>query len=226
MPVDCIRATPSLETMLESAPPGRRTPPRSVGRFSGVIVEQSKRDLGPHRKCIALRASIAGVDRTYLPSDITVQVVEHEPDVAINVPVQACRIGRLLPAGDTICGGELVVEIDRADTPGELPCAPAAPGQREWVQRRNAVVSGGGRIIGVVSPVSTQLAWAYPPLNFTLDNPGRLPRSTLYQKKQRTVSRRRFGAVDLSADTPASAPVETSVVGSIRSSGRSLSVSV
>ena len=89
--------------------------------------ELSKRDLGPHRKRVELRAGIAGVDRTYLPGDVTVQVVEHEADVGIDVPVQARRIDRLPPPGDTVCGGELIVEINRADTAGDLPRTPPPP---------------------------------------------------------------------------------------------------
>src|SRR6266436_385404 len=53
------------------------------------------------------------------------------------------------PPGDTVCGGELIVEIDRADTAGDLPRTPAASRQREWIERHNAAVSGGGGIIGV-----------------------------------------------------------------------------
>ncbi len=77
------------------------------------------------------------------------QVVEHEPDVAINIPVQAGRIDRLPSADHTVSGGELVVEIDRADTAGDFPCTPATSGQRERIERHDTVVGGEGGIISV-----------------------------------------------------------------------------
>lgn len=68
----------------------------------------SKRDLGPHRKRIELRAGIARVDRTHLTGDVAVQIVEHEAYVAIDVLVQGTP-----PPSDAVGSGELVVEIDR-----------------------------------------------------------------------------------------------------------------
>ena len=87
--------------------------------FLLLLLELSKRDLGPHRKRIELRAGIARVDRTYLPGDVAVQIVEHEPDVAIDVPVQGRRIDPLSPPGHTVGVSKLIVEIDRAE-PAEL----------------------------------------------------------------------------------------------------------
>ena len=99
--------------------------------------------------------------RAHLLGNVAVQVVEHESDVAIDVPVQARGVDRLLPAGHAIGGGELIVEIDRADASGNLPCAPATAGQRERIVRHDAEV---GRrwpdCTCGLSPVRTKLASA------------------------------------------------------------------
>ena len=49
------------------------------------------------------------------------QIVEHEADVATDIPVQPRRIDGLTSAGDAGCGRELIVEVDRRDPAGELP---------------------------------------------------------------------------------------------------------
>src|SRR5260370_27321611 len=45
-------------------------------------------NLGSHRKRIELGASITEVGGAHLPADVAVEIVEHEPDVAIDIPVQ------------------------------------------------------------------------------------------------------------------------------------------
>ena len=56
--------------------------------FVVVIVRAIKCDLGPYRNGVELRAGVASADRTYLSGDVTMQVVEQETGIAINVPVQ------------------------------------------------------------------------------------------------------------------------------------------
>src|SRR6478752_2992841 len=106
-----------------------------------------ERHLGPHRKCIELRARIAEVGRADLLCDVAVQVVEQESDVSIDIPVQACGVDRLTATGDTGRGGKLIVEVYRADTAGNLPSAPAAARQRERMLRYHAQIGCCGRIV-------------------------------------------------------------------------------
>src|SRR6266481_5368821 len=49
--------------------------------------DRLERHLGPHRKCIELRARIAEIGRAHLLGNVAVQVVEQESDVAVGVPV-------------------------------------------------------------------------------------------------------------------------------------------
>src|SRR5258705_9704313 len=87
-----------------------------------------ERNLSSHRERIELRTGIAGVGGADLLGDVAVQIVEHA-DVAIDVPVQRRRVDGLSSSGDAVGGGELIVEIDCADTTGNFPRAPAATGQ-------------------------------------------------------------------------------------------------
>src|SRR5437868_14911239 len=61
--------------------------------------DRLERDLGAHRQRVESGADIAGVGGADLFDDIAVDVVEHEANVAIDVPVQARRVDRLLAAG-------------------------------------------------------------------------------------------------------------------------------
>ena len=54
------------------------------------------------------------------------QIVEHEADVATDIPVQPRRIDGLTSAGDAGCGRELIVEVDRRDRPA-ISQAPKPP---------------------------------------------------------------------------------------------------
>jgi len=85
--------------------------------------------LGSHRKRIELRARIAEVGGADLLADVAVEIVEHEADVAIDIPVQRQRIDCLSPASDAVHQPEPIVEIDGAEPAGNLPCAPATTGQ-------------------------------------------------------------------------------------------------
>src|SRR6266852_2654803 len=88
-----------------------------------------ERNLSSHRERIELRTGITGVGGADLLGDVAVQIVEHEAHVAVDVPVKRRRIDGLSSTGDAVGGGELIVEIDRADTTGHFPRAPAATGQ-------------------------------------------------------------------------------------------------
>src|ERR1043166_8321740 len=99
-------------------------------------------DLGAHRQRVESGADVAGVGGADLFDDIAVDVVEHEADVAIDVPVEARRIDGLPAARHPGCGCELVVEIDLRDASRDLPCAPATAGQRERIDRHDAVIGG------------------------------------------------------------------------------------
>ena len=85
-------------------------------------------DLGPHCERIELRARVAEVGGANLLGNVAVKEVEHQPNVAIGVPVQRQRLDPLPSARDAVCRSELIVEIDGAESAGNLPCAPAATG--------------------------------------------------------------------------------------------------
>src|ERR1700730_5564471 len=99
-----------------------------------------ERDLGAHRNRIELCAGIAEIGRAHLLGDVAMEIVEHEPDVVIDVPVQRQRIDCLSPASDAVCKGQPIVEIHGAVAAGNFPCAPAATAQGERIGRRHAAV--------------------------------------------------------------------------------------
>jgi hypothetical protein len=71
---------------------------RSIFKFDlrATFPDQTlERNLSPHRKRIEICASIPGGDGAYLLGDGAMQIVEHEADVAADVPVQRRRIDRL-----------------------------------------------------------------------------------------------------------------------------------
>src|SRR6266850_6042539 len=106
---------------------------RNWGGRTDLHANSLERHLSPHRERIELRTGIAGVGGADLLGDVAVQIVEHEADVAVDVPVKRCRIDGLSSTGDAVGGGELIVEIDSADTTGNFPRAPAATGQGERI---------------------------------------------------------------------------------------------
>ena len=69
----------------------------------------------------------------HLPSNVAMQIVEHEADVAVDVPVQRDGVDELPAARDAIGKTELIVEVHHADAAGDFPRAPAAAVKREGV---------------------------------------------------------------------------------------------
>src|SRR5258708_3276893 len=83
-----------------------------------------ERHLSPHGERIELRARVAEIGGADLLGNVAVKVVEHQPDVAVGVPVQRQRIDRLSPASDAVRSGELIVKIDSPEPASNLPCSP------------------------------------------------------------------------------------------------------
>jgi hypothetical protein len=83
-----------------------------------------------------------------------VQVVQHETGVAVDVPVERCRVDGLQAACDAGGGPELVVEINRGEASRDFPRAPAAALERERVRRLDAAIGRIRRIILRLSPVN------------------------------------------------------------------------
>jgi hypothetical protein len=79
-----------------------------------------------HRNRVELRADIGRIGRTELLCDVAIEVVQHEADIAVGVPVQRRGVDRLSSAGDAVCAGKLIVQIDGREADGDLPSAPAA----------------------------------------------------------------------------------------------------
>ena len=112
-----------------SRPGGRVASYSTRTAATDLHANSPERRLIPHRERVELRTGIAKIGGTHLFGDIAMKVVEHESHVAIDVPVQRRRIDGLSSTGDAVGQGELIVEIDSADTTGNFPCAPAAAGQ-------------------------------------------------------------------------------------------------
>src|SRR5213594_119575 len=74
----------------------------SRGRSRSAWQARLERHLGPHCECIELRTRIAEIGRAHLPGNVAAKIVEHEADVAVDVPVQRQRIDGLSPAGDAV----------------------------------------------------------------------------------------------------------------------------
>ena len=102
---------------------------RNWGEERDLHANSIERHLSPHRERIEFRTDNAGVGGADLLGDVAVQIIEHEADVAVDVPVQRRRIDGLSSTGDAVGSGELIVEIDSADATGNFPRAPSATGQ-------------------------------------------------------------------------------------------------
>src|ERR1700751_4988069 len=98
----------------------------------------SEGNLRTHRQCVELGAGIPDVGRADLLGNVAVQVIKHETNVAVDVPVQTRAVDCLLSTGHAICGPELIVQIHSADTAGNLPRPPTAAPQRERICRGDA----------------------------------------------------------------------------------------
>src|SRR5690348_9256955 len=87
------------------------------------------------------RTAIAGFGAV----DDAVQIIEHETQIVVRIPVEAEGIDRLLAAGkarpDQRARGEVVVEIDDAVAGRELEGSPTAGLQREGASRRNSAIA-------------------------------------------------------------------------------------
>ena len=71
--------------------------------------------MGAHSERVELRAGIADIGCTHLLGYVAVKVIEHEPNVAVDVPVQTRRVDGLFSARHAIRGCQLIVEIDHTD---------------------------------------------------------------------------------------------------------------
>src|SRR5690606_34050266 len=71
---------------------------------------------------------------------LAMNVVEHEPHVAIHIPVQTNR-DVLLPPAEYDSGR--IVEVDHAVARGDFPCAPGAGLPVKRAAWRDAAVGGG-----------------------------------------------------------------------------------
>ena len=63
----------------------------------------SEGNLRTHRECVELGAGIPGVGRADLLGNVAVQVIKHETNVAVDVPVQTRGVDCLPPTRDAIC---------------------------------------------------------------------------------------------------------------------------
>ncbi len=108
---------------------------RRAGKTSGHVRSHGcprirwtlERHLGAHRQRVELRTGVGEVGGAQLLGDVAVQIVEHQADVAADVPVQRQRIDRLPAAGDAGRRADPVVEIDRAVPARDLPGAQPPP---------------------------------------------------------------------------------------------------
>jgi len=114
-----MRAPPS-DTNLQKLKPGASRRALIAQKRLG-----SERDLGPHGKRVEARPCVDGAGGAGLPGDVAMQVVEHEAHVAVDVPVQRRGVDVLPSAGDAGRGCDLIVQVDRAETPRDFPGAPA-----------------------------------------------------------------------------------------------------
>src|SRR5215831_386439 len=132
----------------------------------------SEGDLGPQGDGIELRADItltalesgvggtlhgtshtrAAIDqrqRTRWLVDDAVHVIEHEPDVAVGIPVEPRGVDGLFATGGTVHEAQAIVEIDHAVAPRDFKGAPVAALPREWAGRYRAGIGGSRRVVAV-----------------------------------------------------------------------------
>src|SRR5262249_7128715 len=79
--------------------------------------------------------------------DLAVEVIEHEPDVPIDVPVEAGSDDLLATARDAVREPEPVVEIHSAVACSDFPGAPGAVLPRPRIVRNDPVVGRGGAVV-------------------------------------------------------------------------------
>ena len=92
--------------------------------------------------------------------------VEDEAQRVVGIEVEARRRDVLPAAEDAIGDGlrrRVVIEIDGAVAGRDFPCAPGAARRIEVFRRAYAREGAIGRVVGMTSPVSTQLPSTYQP---------------------------------------------------------------
>src|SRR3569833_1485554 len=109
----------------------KKLKPGASPGLGAVKRSSSECDLGAHGKSVEARSSVDGAGRTGLPGDVAMQVVEQEAHDDVDVPVQGRGVDVLPSTGDAGSGCDLIVQVDRADTPGDFPGSPAARLPRE-----------------------------------------------------------------------------------------------
>src|SRR6202034_2778172 len=115
-------------------PDGHMSESAEVSSFA--VCSPSKGELGTQHDGIESAADRSAEWRPCDPAagrgrkplvDAAVQVVEHEPHIRVRIPVHPGLIDGLLAAADRVAAGrrrdargEIVVQVDRADSPGQL----------------------------------------------------------------------------------------------------------
>src|SRR5262245_8444597 len=108
----------------------------------------SEPDLRTHREGVEFRAGVGEIRRTHRLVDPAMQIIEHEPDIAIDVPVQTGRDDGLFPACHAVRESQSIVEVDHAVAGCNFPRAPTAARQREGIFRNDAIVGRTTTIVG------------------------------------------------------------------------------
>src|SRR5690348_9514789 len=134
---------------MEDWPGSESAEPRSSAR-------RLENELGAQRDRVH-RAADRGADRNrsavagFGAVDDAVQIIEHEAQIVVRIPVETEGINRLLAAGkaraDQRARGEVVVEIDDAVAGRELEGSPTACLQREGASRRNSPIATAARSV-------------------------------------------------------------------------------
>ena len=75
-------------------------------------------------------------------------VIKHEPDVAVDIPVEPYGGNFLIAAGRAVHESQPVVEIDHAVAPGNLERTPGPVLPRERLRGNDAAIGGSRRIVG------------------------------------------------------------------------------
>src|SRR6202040_2594925 len=106
---------------------------------------------------IAAQRCTGDAGRAFGLADVAVQVVEHEADVVVDVPIRADSDHLLLAAGDRVarCRGDVAgrvvaIEVDDAVARPQFEPAPATLGQGpniERMGRADAAIGAGRRYI-------------------------------------------------------------------------------
>ena len=108
----------------------------AVAEVSAVSLNLGlERNLGSHRERVEVGAGIAEVGRAYLLGDVTMQIIEHETDVTIDVPVQSYRVDELLAGENLAIVAEALVGVAKTRERSELAVG-AETGRLQAVKAR------------------------------------------------------------------------------------------